>query len=66
VDLWIAPPRTQEELEGRWKQIEMENVRLQVEHLVSYPFVKKAVDEGKIKIHGIYYDLRTGILSRIV
>ena len=66
VDSWIAPPRTQEEMEGRWKQIEMENVRLQVEHLVSYPFVKKAADEGKIKIYGIYYDLSTGVLSRIV
>ena len=49
VDLWIAPPRTKEELEGRWKQIEIENVRLQVEHLKSYPLVKKATDEGKIK-----------------
>jgi carbonic anhydrase len=66
VDSWIAPPRSHDEMEGRWKQIEMENVRVQVEHLVSYPFVKKAADEGKIKIYGIYYDLSTGVLSRIV
>jgi carbonic anhydrase len=66
VDSWIAPPRTQDEMKERWKQIEMENVRVQVEHLTAYPFVKKAADEGKIKIYGIYYDLSTGVLSRIV
>ena len=42
VDSWIAPPRTKEQMEERWKQIEMENVRLQIEHLIAYPFVKKA------------------------
>jgi carbonic anhydrase len=66
VDSWIAPPRTRDEMKERWKQIEMENVRVQVEHLAAYPFVKKAADEGKIKIYGIYYDLSTGVLSRIV
>jgi carbonic anhydrase len=66
VDSWIAPPRTKEQMEERWKQIEMENVRLQIEHLIAYPFVKKAADDGKIKIYGIYYDLSSGILSRIV
>jgi carbonic anhydrase len=66
VDSWIGPSRTQEEKEERWKQIEMENVRLQIEHLMIFPFVKRNADEGKIRIYGLYYDLSTGILSRIV
>jgi carbonic anhydrase len=66
VDSLIAPPRTQKEIEERWKQIEMENVRLQIEHLATYPIVKKAIDDEEIKIHGLYYDMHTGNLSQIV
>ena len=66
VDSCIAPPRTPNEQQERWKQIEIENVRLQVENLLTFPLVKKAAIDGEIKIYGLYYDLSTGLLSRIV
>jgi carbonic anhydrase len=66
VDSCIAPPRTPNEQQERWKQIEIENVRLQIENLSNFPLVKKAVNNGELKIYGLYYDLSTGLLSRIV
>jgi carbonic anhydrase len=65
VDKTISPPKTPLEQEERYKLIEQENVRLQIEHLVTYPLLKKAVDEKKVQVHGLYYDLGTGVLSRI-
>jgi carbonic anhydrase len=56
---------TPEEQKERSHQIELENVRLQIEHLMTYPSVRQAVSEGRIQVHGLYYDLATGILSRV-
>jgi carbonic anhydrase len=56
---------TPEEKKARFAAIEQENVRLQIKHLLTYPLVKNAIAEGKIKVHGLYYDLGTGVLSRI-
>ena len=53
------------EKEERYRQIEQENVRLQIEHIYTYPLLKKAVDEKKIQVHGLYYDLGTGALTRV-
>lgn len=39
--------------------------RLQIEHLYTYPLLKKAVDEKRVEVHGLYYDLGTGMLSRV-
>jgi carbonic anhydrase len=39
--------------------------RVQIEHLLSYPSVREAVDDGRIQVHGLYYDLGTGTLSRV-
>ncbi len=65
VDARIPEPATPEDLKERGHQIERENVRLQVEHLLSYPTVREAVEDGRIQIHGLYYDLATGTLSRV-
>lgn len=32
----------------------------QIENLLTYPYVKKLVDEDKLFIHGWYYDIETG------
>ena len=66
VDRKIAVPTTVQEKEERYRLIEEENVRLQIEHLSTYPLLKKAVDEKRIAVHGLYYDLATGVLSRVV
>lgn len=65
VDAKIKPPKTEMEKEERYKLIEQENVRLQIEHLYTYPLLKKAVNEGRVAVHGLYYDLATGALTRV-
>ena len=65
VDARIPKSYTPEDLKERAYQIELENVRLQIEHLMTYPSVRQAVDEGRIQVHGLYYDLETGTLSRV-
>jgi carbonic anhydrase len=65
VDKTISPPKTVLEQEERYKLIEQENVRLQIEHLHTYPILKKAVDDKKVQVHGLYYDLGTGALTRV-
>jgi carbonic anhydrase len=65
VDARIPVPTTAEEKKERSREIEIENVRLQVEHLMTYPSVRQAVADGRIQVHGLYYDLDTGKLSRV-
>ncbi|MDO8842627.1 carbonic anhydrase, partial [Methanocalculus sp.] len=65
VDAKIKPPTTLAEKDERYRLIEHENVRLQIEHLYTYPLLKKAVDEKRVEVHGLYYDLTNGLLSRV-
>jgi carbonic anhydrase len=46
--------------EKRSQLIVEENVRLQLEHLQEYPFIRKALGEGKVSIHGWVYDMNSG------
>jgi carbonic anhydrase len=48
------------EPEKRMQLIVEENVRLQLEHLQEYPFIRKALREQKVNIHGWVYDMHTG------
>ncbi len=66
VDAKIPKPGTPEEFKERSRMIEQENVRLQIEHLKSYPLVRDAIDKKGIQVHGLYYDLETGMLTKIV
>jgi carbonic anhydrase len=65
VDHSIATPVTPDEKEERYRMIEKENVKLQIEHIYTYPLLKKAVDEKRVQVHGLYYDLENGSLTRI-
>ena len=65
IDGRIKPPETVKEADERYRLIEQENVRLQIEHLATYPLLKKAVDEKRVEVHGLYYDLATGELKKI-
>ena len=65
VDSKIKKPATPEETKQRSRMIEQENVRLQIEHLKTYPLVKTALKEKSIEVHGLYYDLETGALTKI-
>ena len=59
------PASTPEEKAVRKKEIELENIRLQMEHLRAYPLVSDAEKNGSLDVHGLYYDLNTGVLSKI-
>jgi carbonic anhydrase len=65
VDARIKKPSNPAEQKNRSRMIEQENVRLQIEHLRTYAIIKKALKERQIEIHGLYYDLETGALSKI-
>jgi len=65
IDKKISPPSTVLEKDERYRLIEQENVRLQIEHLYTYPLLKKAVVEKKVQVHGLYYNLENGELSKI-
>ncbi|HPR06713.1 MAG TPA: carbonic anhydrase [Denitromonas sp.] len=47
----------------RHRLIVEENVSLQMEHLLAYPFVARAVDAGNLAVHGWVYDMDTGGIS---
>lgn len=65
IDAKIDTPKTPAAMKERSHMIEVENVKLQIEHLMMYPVVKEALKEKKIQIHGLYYNLENGELSRI-
>ncbi len=46
--------------EQRMKLIVEENVRLQLEHLQEYPFVRKSLNDKSLNLHGWVYDMATG------
>ncbi|KQC08198.1 MAG: carbonic anhydrase [Methanolinea sp. SDB] len=77
IPLWLNNAReAQERVDARMpnpespqvrsREIELENIRLQIEHLNSYPLIKNALTENRVAIHGLYYDLDTGVLSKVV
>jgi len=66
VDEKIKKPSTPAEQKERSRMIEQENVRLQIENLKKYPLVKAALAKKEISVHGLYYDLETGTLSKIL
>ena len=65
VDERLGEAKTPEEKAARKREIEYENIRLQLEHLRLYPLVANAEKEGKIQVHGLFYNLETGELSKI-
>jgi len=52
--------------EQRMKLIVEENVRLQLEHLQEYPFVRSAMREEKLNIHGWVYDMSSGEIKVLI
>jgi carbonic anhydrase len=46
--------------EQRMNLIVEENVRLQLEHLQEYPFVRNAMQAGILSLHGWVYDMSSG------
>jgi carbonic anhydrase len=66
VDAKIKKPSNPAEVKERSRMIEQENVRLQIEHIKTYPLVREAIAKKQVQVHGLYYDLETGALTKIV
>lgn len=75
INAYKAKERVDEKVEGlhieisrekRMQLIVEENVRLQLEHLNEYPFVRRAISERKLNIHGWVYDISCGAIKVVV
>jgi carbonic anhydrase len=44
---------------------EHEAVRLSLDNLMTFPWIEAAVTAGELKLHGCYFDIRSGILERL-
>lgn len=56
----ISAPK--QEWESHLRQLEFASVELSLKNLLTFPFVKTAVDEGTLKLHGAYFGVANGKL----
>jgi carbonic anhydrase len=65
----IAEPARQRVLgldpEARQEACELEGIRLSLANLAGFPWVKDAVDAGRLRLHGCYFGIATGMLRRL-
>jgi carbonic anhydrase len=54
-----APPELQQRV------CELEAVRLSLANLLTFPWIKDAVEAGHITLHGCFFDIRSGVLERL-
>jgi carbonic anhydrase len=54
-----------EPLERRQHVCEHEAVRLSLANLMTFPWIKTAVDNGGLRLHGCYFGIRSGILEHL-
>jgi carbonic anhydrase len=51
--------------ERRQDVCEHETVRLSLDNLMSFPWIATATNAGTLKLHGCFFDIRSGILERL-
>jgi carbonic anhydrase len=51
--------------ERRQDICEHESVRVSLENLMTFPWIASAVRTGTLKLHGCFFDIRSGILERL-
>ena len=44
---------------------EHESVRLSLDNLMTFPWIKSAVAAGELKLHGCFFGIRSGVLERL-
>jgi carbonic anhydrase len=54
-----APPDQQQDV------CEHESVRLSLDNLMTFPWIRDAVEAGHITLHGCFFDIRSGVLERL-
>ena len=65
----IAEPARQRSMQAPKEQrqsiCEHDAVHLSLDNLLTFPWIKDAVDAGHITLHGCFFDIRSGILERL-
>ena len=56
----VAAPKA--DREAYLRQLEFASVELSLKNLITFPFVKSAVDAGELKLHGAYFGVASGRL----
>ena len=56
----ITAPK--DDTEGYLRQLEFASVELSLRNLMTFPFVRKAVEAGELKLHGAYFGVASGKL----
>jgi carbonic anhydrase len=54
-----APPEQRQDI------CEHEAVRLSLQNLLTFPWIKSAVDAGELRLNGCFFDIRSGVLERL-
>ena len=44
-------------------QLEQESIKVSINNLLSFPFIKNAIDENSLSIHGLIHDIGSGNLK---
>ncbi len=71
VETWvgIAEPARQRAMlappEQRQDVCEHESVRFSLGNLMTFPWIKERVEAGDLRLHGCFFDIRSGILERL-
>jgi carbonic anhydrase len=52
-------------VERRQDVCEHESVRFLLDNLMTFPWVKTAIEAGQLELHGCFFDIRSGILERL-
>ena len=51
--------------DARLAAVEAEVVRLSLANLITFPWVKEAVEAGRLKLYGFRFDIHTGVLLEV-
>jgi carbonic anhydrase len=51
--------------EHRHDFCEHESVRLSLDNLMTFPWIRAAVESGEMKLYGCFFDIRSGVLERL-
>jgi len=46
------------------RRCESESIKISMENLLSFPWIKKRVDVGELSVHGLYFDIESGELQQ--
>jgi carbonic anhydrase len=51
--------------EQRQRVCEHESLRLSLDNLMTFPWISEPVTQGKLALHGCFFDIRSGILEML-